>query len=70
MADLLGQGHKLILEKRRWDDYASMKQYFKNSKTKEVLFAGDQILTTTFATMDGGHFAIGLTRLAAEDVLQ
>ena len=68
MVDILGQGHKLILEKRRWDDYASMKQYFQNSDTKEVLFAGTQLLTTTFATMDGGHGVLSLTRLGTAAV--
>ena len=68
MVDILGQGHKLILEKRRWDDYASMKQYFQNSDTKEVLFAGTQLLTTTFATLDGGHGVLGLTRASTEAV--
>ena len=68
MVDILGQGHKLILEKRRFDDYASMKQYFKNSRTKEVLFAGTRLLTTTFATMDGGHEALSLVRLGTAAV--
>jgi len=58
MATLTAQGHKLILEKRRWDDYASMKQYFKNSRTKEILFAGSQLTTATFAVLDGSDHTI------------
>lgn len=68
MATLTATGHKLILEKRRFDDYASMKQYFKNSRTKEVLFAGTQLLTTSYATIDGSDHTIA-TQLTSEAVV-
>lgn len=66
MATLTATGHKLILEKRRWDDYASMKQYFQNSNTKEVLFAGSQLLTTSYATIDGSDHTIAAQKTSAD----
>ena len=68
MATLNATGHKLILEKRRFDDYASMKQYFQNSDTKEVLFAGTQLLTAAYATLDGSDHTIA-AQVSAEDVV-
>jgi len=45
-----------------------MKQYFKNSDTKEVLFAGSQLLTTSYATIDGSDHTIA-TQLTSAGVV-
>lgn len=68
MATATAQGHRLIVEKRRWDDYASLKQYFKNSKTKEILFAGSQLTTAAFLGLDGSDHIIA-AQVTAEDVV-
>lgn len=59
MAVTPGQGHSRVIEKRRWDDYASLKQYFKNSLTEEVIISGA-------TTSDGGAAEIGF---ASDDII-
>ena len=34
------KGHSRVLHRRRWDDYASLKQYHKNHRTDEVIISG------------------------------
>jgi hypothetical protein len=40
MAVTSGVGHSRVIEKRRFDDYESLKQYHKNSDCEEVIISG------------------------------
>lgn len=42
-----------IIRNRRWDNYASLKQHFKEAMIKEVLYSGHQTSTAAYAELDG-----------------
>ena len=68
MATLIGTGHKIIVEDRRWEDYTSMKQWFRNSRVKEILFSGSQLMTAVSVVVDGSDHTIA-AQLTAEAVV-
>jgi len=55
MALVADTGHMEIVEKRRFDDYASMKQYFQNSRTKEILYFGNQTTTNAYVELQSSE---------------
>lgn len=67
MASVPSTGYRIIESNRRFDDYASMKQYFKNAQIKELIFSGSQASSVT-TTMDSSDTAIG-TLITAEEVV-
>lgn len=60
MATAVTRGTTRIVSNRRFDDYESMKQHFKYSKIKEIIFDGYQTLTNTAANLEPGDLTIAL----------
>ncbi len=69
MATLNGTGHSVITENKRWDDFASLKQYHKQHHTKQKDCSMSQLLTTSYAVADGSDFTIVPAAPAAADVV-
>jgi len=53
-----------------FEDYKSMKEYFRSkwNRTKDIIFEGHQLATTSFAVIDGSDHVIG-TLPSAEEVV-
>ncbi|KKN42538.1 hypothetical protein LCGC14_0712240 [marine sediment metagenome] len=69
MATINNSGHRQIISDREFEDYKSMKEYFRSKwiRTKEIVFEGHQLATTSFAVIDGAEDTIVL--IAAEAVV-
>ena len=51
MAD--GKGHLRILRDRKWEDYRSLKQYYRNHNIEEIIYTGNQTITAAFVEVHG-----------------
>jgi len=57
-------GYKILVEDRRYEDYKSMKQWFRNHRVKENIFSASQDSSVT-TTIDGSDAVIGTLASAA-----
>ena len=60
MGTAITRGTTRLVSNRRFEDYKSMKQNFKYSKVKEIIFDGFQTLTNTAANLEPGDLTIAL----------
>ena len=66
MPSVPSTGYRIIERDRRYEDYKSMKQWFRGSPVKELIFSGSQASSVT-TTIDGSDVVIG-TQPTAECV--
>lgn len=55
MASEPGYDMSRIEEKRRWEDYTSLKQYYKGARINEYIISGYQTTTAAYAELDFLH---------------
>ena len=67
MATPVTRGMSRIIERRRFEDYKSMKQHFQHRNIVELMFDGFQTLTNAAANLEPGDLTIAL--IGAEAVV-
>ena len=67
MATAVTRGISRIIERRRFEDYKSMKQHFQHRNIVELIFEGFQTLTNAAANLEPGDLTIAL--IGAEAVV-